>query len=111
MSLADAFKTDPVRNTGRRSHRKLSEAAAKQLTAVIQPIFKQHVIPDEKLGEAVKPDMSPTVFAVAKDRITVSPEYGHLASLRSARQPNRWLAQCFYYWYEMQTGPRISTNR
>jgi hypothetical protein len=90
VSLADAFKTDAARNTAGRSHRKLVEAAAKEFIQFIQPIFAQHVLEEGKLSEAVKIDLIPTVFAVAKDRITVSPEFGHLASLRSAWDSMGW---------------------
>ena len=45
-------------------------------------MFETHSIPPGKVIESVKVDMEPTIFAIAKDRVTISPEFGHIGSCR-----------------------------
>jgi hypothetical protein len=80
----DAFKVDPSRKDVGRSHRKMPDEGVKQIHTLLKDVLSGHSVPEDKVCAAFKPDLQPTLFAIAKDRVTVSPESGHQASLRSA---------------------------
>ncbi len=58
---------------------------------------KLAVIPDGALlaekhySDALKKDMSPSVFAVARERVTASAEFGHVGNLRVCFKGNRYI--------------------
>ncbi len=65
-----------------RCHRKSPDDAARDFIALGQKLFAGHTLEPDKISEVMKADLEPTIFAIQRDRVTVSPEYGHMGNCR-----------------------------
>ncbi len=65
-----------------RCHRKCPEDATREIIELANKLFVGHALPCEKISESMKGDLEPTVFAIMRDRVTISPEYGHIGNFR-----------------------------
>jgi hypothetical protein len=90
-TLGDKFKIDAVRSEGGRTHRKIPEEAALELQKFADTMFPGQVLPDTKFTAAAKQDVVPTAFAIAKDKMTCSPEFGHIPNIRLGIRGTRYV--------------------
>jgi hypothetical protein len=110
QTLAEKFKNDNTRNEGGRMHRRLTNEANAELKKVIETLLPPGLLlPDAKLTAAVKVDLGQSTFAVARDRVTCSPEYGHIANIRLGIKGVRYivLAPTFLLMQALSSGPGL----
>ncbi len=91
-TLAEKFKHDNARTEGGRMHRKMTDEANAELKKVIEKLIPPDILlPENQQTAAVTADLVPSTFAVARYRVTCSPEFGHVANIRLGIKGTRYI--------------------
>ena len=90
VTVEDNFKKNPARTEPGRMQRKLEGDACKEAKAWFDRLLPEKwLIPNEKVTAAMAASMVLTAFAIAKNRVTSTAEFSHVAVFRLGIKGNR----------------------